>query len=1666
MKRKNIKENKGKKFPQPSNAFVPQNLLSSVREQKLISCPEEKANNILEFIPFAEPFEIPQEWVQKSEEELNNELLPEEYKQILQQQLLKQETVQKAIEKPVEKKQNKSDKKKESKLNSKKDGKEKQETPEIKEEVHLQKEEEEIKEPEIFIPSYKDNMHNELINNLPLSLLKITLNEFVWMRPDDYVINEILDKEIKRLYPKKNYIHMREDIKQTYKVEKELKKDEDNKNYSDEENVDAFMNDDSETLKKTIYKDFYKYLENKPKIRIVNSKERDEKDEEYQKRVNETIEKQKEALMRFKLSKAKNEKKPIVQKPEEIPRIKVYDQEPSNIDVKHIVDKEKAISSYKDKNEYRAKYSFFSWISSIYQFILDLKINDCNTSKSIFNNIYPQQNGSPIYNPNGHYAIKLYFMGKPRRIDIDDRMPCNINGEFIFPRCEDLAELWPALFTKALMKLNIYKVKHPFYSKFEENVDTSYIYSLTGYHTQILHGLNQELEIQELLDSNLNDDNFLNKKKYMLCLNLFEQKKEKDKIEKFYEDVIELFKSKKEYINKNLNNVIIKEEGIIEEDEENQKSGERINDKKLNFPKLKKNGSLSQKKNLVYGLKRLESLDSSKKRTIGPFKFGPNEKNGFKFLLGKENITESYWKRDNNTSNKRPLKRQKTISLKGKLFIDNKIEIIYNFAYSINDFFFNGTFNMSRLKALDFEDLKRNLKANNVVFKQLNKEEKREYIKQRKILKAKQLDIKNKRIEELQNEGKPFLIIKIKNNSFGQYKINSVLKYNEEEIYMAKKCLLNNWKYPPPDFFSKHFKKYEQLLTEEEEKKNENLNNNNKIKKAKKKISSFDWTKEDYIQLIGGDLSQFENNEENKIKEPLLKASGGTWMSFSDFIFLFNTFLILHNPNSLFNGGKISADNNWFNFKMDCFEPLNDFMVLKLNHDRIENKEKTYISFIVFEPNNDKTLKGKDKIDNYIIIDIVDENHNEVYKNIVMNRFYSTYIVENLSGNLNYYAIIRGGIYQFGFYLEFYSEEHKIENMTYQNYLCQALDYKFINFKIEHPLIGDDPFYLLTRLHIVPHTNEDGSQIPEGELGDLKIVFNIKYPIKHLKKYIKLFIQKEEKDNKYNKGKEIFINELIHLSEGSYLVAIYFQCLTSSIKENSGDIDVAYSNKNYHIEQIENVDFYEVGDEYKKNKYNILFKEKIYACDTIYASLDINFKKEKKEEEQNIIKDKINENLKLIFLLYQLTDKDNTQAPLIEKKFSHGLRGNLIQKFESYNSIVIPNIKFKGGLIIPDKKGGKNQQNQAPPEPLFYPYLLICYIDDDNFNIDDFKKLFWTIRVFSSDNLCFIGDVSKEDNEKSLKTGWEEKEPGRSALAKISRKRFILENLRKNGGELNNEDLVLLNNQRIRKTTKPKEDAQDANQSPNKNKKINTKIQINAKKNEEKENKKEETKEIILNFNKTLPREMHHQSSYIKNYLRYAYKDRTRQINTIDDQYLKIINNEDIQNEKTKTIFQSMEFFNNNIRTEMSNTFYKEDKPKDEMFSTFYKLDVTSRTFEVDSLKDLMRSRDNLKNQFQEKINAQNTVTDILKNYILNNYDFPYMLQAYKDTVDILGKDYEDEIKLFKLLSNKKEEELKNQLKKFTPRDKNNITKILEEIEYNQLIISEDIKSKLREFVK
>ena len=1764
---------KGKKQSTNNNLFVPAHYLPSVQEEIYLTCPDERVNDIQKYIPEAEPFEIPPEWEDKTEDEINEELLPKEYIQKEQSKELNNNNKKNIQKNKIEQNKNKAKITKSTKKEKKKENNN----------ININSNNgtiEDEEEQDIMYQQYEDPMHEELINNLPLSFLRMTENNFLWLKPEEYIINEKIDKDIKKVYPKKNYIQMREDIKDFYllfkekekkekerekeriekeriekeekekeekekekevkelkkkakskdkiiakdkevkktrlsikkdKIEKEILNQNQNQNQSNsdieeqENSIDALLNDDSFIAKNSLYKDFIMHLSTKPEIKIIPVHERDETDEEYSLRVTNLIEKQKENLQKFKLNKNKNEKKPIVQKPEDIPRNKIITNLPNNINVKYIVDKEKAAENPKDKEEIRSNLSFISWLSSIFQFIIDLEITDCVTHNSIFNNIYPQKNGTPIINPNGHYIVKLYFMGKPRKIDIDDRIPCNKDGEYIFPRCDKLNEIWPALYTKALLKLNVFKVKHPCYSQNEENVDTNFIYAMTGYHAEVIQGLYKEEQIQNLLDASLNDDNFLNKKKYLLCLNLCKVNQN----DLYYDDIILKYEKKKEKEREKEKNKISID--IIEElsGNENENGFEKSNKKSktLKNPYPTKSPNTKKHKNRLNnrGFSRLRTIvldtntsdDKNSKNNNDNDNENDNKKENensnkkLPFGFSKEKMDPNYW----NNMKRRSYKRQKTVKLSGMKFIDNKLNIIVNYAYSINDFFSNGNFNMNRLKPPNFDDLKRNLKDSNVVYKQLSEKEKKEYILRRKKLKQKQLSLKNKRIEELQNEGKPFLIIKIKNNSLGQYDLNSVLYYSEKEIFMAKKCMLNNWKFPPPDFFNDFFKRTDILLEEETKFNNElkikkdkillKYENNPNLKKEqqdliilkeppKKIIKDFDWTRNDYIfQLLDNQLSEFESTEEHIIKDPILKTSGGNWMSFSDFISLFNAFLVLHNPNALFNGSNLCVDNNWKDYKIDCYEPMDDFMVLKLNNEEIENKDKIYAGFIIFEPNDDKTLSSKNKINNYIIIDIVDEDNNIVFKNITMNKFYSTHHIENLKGDINYYIIIRGGIYQFGYVLQLYSEGHKIENMTYQNYLMQTLGYQFAVAKIDHPLINNENFYLLARLRILPGTDEEGNQ-KFGNLGDLKIIFNIKYPIKHLKSFIKIFIQKDEKNNV--RGKEIFSNEEIYLTEGNYIVSIYFKNLICPVKENSADIDIVFSNPNYRIEQIENIEPYIIKDEYTPNRHNIIFKEIIYSCDKIYSSLSIEVKQKeenakiKHNESNNELNDKLNDKLKLIILLYHLVDNEDTTVEFVDKKFTHGLRGNILHKFECFNNLIIPNFTFEGGLLqgSEPKKAllSKSLINKNDLKPHFYPYLLICYLEED-FDIKNSiaeNKLNWTIKVFASDKLCFIKDISKEQQEKLLKNDWEENEPGRAEKAKMSRKRFIIEKKKIKGQKLTEEEMNILN-----KVIKKGNKEENVRGPSIKRKK--TRVQISAI-NKRLDGGKSEEKKMnnIFNNKKVLPQPNDHCSGYIKNYLKYAYKKRTKKIHNINDQYDKIINNEDIQNEKNKNIEEALNIFNNYTKTEMSNTFYNNYKTKDstekeEILNTFYKSDLNNRALETNRLNELIKNRDDLKVLFKKRINARNVVIDILKYYNTYSYDLSYMLQSYKDTIHLLGENNPDEEKLYKIICNKKEEELKNLINRYTNRERNAAIKALEEIENNKLKISDDIIKKLKELI-
>ncbi|KAJ1978562.1 cysteine protease [Dimargaris verticillata] len=68
--------------------------------------------------------------------------------------------------------------------------------------------------------------------------------------------------------------------------------------------------------------------------------------------------------------------------------------------------------------------------------------------------IYPQnQQGQPIYNPSGKYAVRLMCNGIARKVVVDDRFPLARDGKLLCSYTRNRAELWPMIVEKAYMKL-------------------------------------------------------------------------------------------------------------------------------------------------------------------------------------------------------------------------------------------------------------------------------------------------------------------------------------------------------------------------------------------------------------------------------------------------------------------------------------------------------------------------------------------------------------------------------------------------------------------------------------------------------------------------------------------------------------------------------------------------------------------------------------------------------------------------------------------------------------------------------------------------------------------------------------------------------------------------------------------------------------------------------------------------------------------------------------------------------------------------------------------------------------------------------------------------------------------------------------------------------------
>jgi hypothetical protein len=1021
---------------------------------------------------------------------------------------------------------------------------------------------------------YCDSYHNEIEKNLPHSLLHYCNYTVKWLRPREYVKNFLLDKEIKISYPKKNYVRMRVDIKDTYDIFKRAIALE-NEDY--ELNIDTLLADDEESRKKNIYKEFYRILDRTLELRVVESKDRQETDEEYKNRRDLEISERNrhEALIKsskkIKLVDSKkisttghkgvNEKnqvninthfQSIIGYNEERLTMKVAS--PTNITVSESFrDSIKVMSTYTIPTKMMF-YNFGKWVGSIFQTILDLNIYDAYTNKPIWYNIYPQKDNIPIYNPSGKYIIKLYLMGKPRKIEIDDRIPCNQDDEYILPMSANIEELWPALFTKALIKLNMYKMKYPNYVT-DEIGDCSIIYNLTGYIGQTVdleNHTDEDIKFLKSLQEMLSDEIYCEKKKFLISYK--------------------------------------KSSPLKEENEKDEKlsCGEE-GDQNKNYMKISvKRGSIRQERrktlrnstNIIFD----EKFDRSSQRRLSynnvflknMFHVGVNSTNRRASGLNLYN-SDIFNKVATKEQDEPTFQYLPSVQDFQPLTTGNS-NLYFDFAYSISDFFDNENFNMNRLNQLDFSDLKQQLKEFQVsiVYKQLNKEDKKKYITSLIDLKNKQKEEKIKRLDDLKKEGKKFNLVKIMNESHGNNSLNFYIPYTQEEILMVKKCLLNNWDFPPPYYFDDKYKGVYRpsMIKEHNPKKSMNskniennifplpnssspankstskflnrdylpktkennidLNQVTRSNKDKRNLSDsifgiseehsteqknqggngqFYWNKDSYMQLIDHNVEKFVNE-----KDPVIRQNGGVWIYYPEFKSYFNRFIILHNPYKLYKG-QIISENPWNEWQNDLLEPNEEHEVFVLNKsEQISIFDNNSSMLILFQPNSEKTFNHNEKIKSYICFDVIDSDQNVIHDKIIMKSFFSTFHSTSLRTDKDYFIITKGASLPFGYFLQILAESHSISSMSHNTYLKKKHGFQSFFNKIDHPTLDKNKLYILYRFSV---------KTPNNLKDLLSVKFYIKYPDKYSKRYFKLVCYKNTMTNK----KVFNFNEMIKLKQ-------------------------------------------------------------------------------------------------------------------------------------------------------------------------------------------------------------------------------------------------------------------------------------------------------------------------------------------------------------------------------------------------------------------------------------------------------------------------------------------------------------------------------------------------------
>jgi hypothetical protein len=725
-------------------------------------------------------------------------------------------------------------------------------------------------------------------------------------------------------------------------------------------------------------------------------------------------------------------------------------------------------------------------------------------------------------------------MGRLRKIEVDDRMPCDKNDEFLFPKCDSLEELWPALLTKALVKLYSPTFLHS--NDYSELGDACFYYSLTGYIPEIINlsmtnsydpyylnlfkNMNEEEIISTLFKNLLSEISYKQKRKFVTCFHTIPDMKEMNKKRRNGIKNIRNFDEFKRNANK-------KEQDQEEKTLKISRSEHRMKTHFASVSEIMKKFGVVEDKTSENILGKVQTkISPVKNRNSDDFTRQVNEGNREKLCdikkqIGKiKNLTNLPYKQINFLST--PQKSQQT-NIKFNQILEGTL-------YSVFELFTNKEFNMTRLKILDFSDLKKRMKESKLSYKILDKEEKKIYIHQMIELKTILKLEKFKRIDALKNSGETYNCLKMKNNSCG-VEISFKDSLTDEEFEMAKKCVLNNWKFPPSYFFDRNFMsrgRSNESLVDNFSCNSPSPKKNVSIKYSEEVLENKENSRLRYKDIYN-QLTAADNHKNFPILEPLEREEG-EWVRMSDFLSNFNSLIILHNPK--YYSYSLQVDCNWYNYKSDLHEIDEDCRVFKLTPSEEMKKAKDFYDnnnkfnpfdscvLIYASLNNENTITFSQS-HFYIHFDLINSNKHlkETFK-LDINK--KSLQIDNLKIDNEYYLVIRDCLAPSGFHLSLNSS-HNITKLSYSKYLVDQLNFKLHKFILDRNNIQKNKVYVMSRF-IVNNRNNSSfrfmikSNVNIESESYLKCFFNL-YMInskgENTRLHFNEFLTLPEKDNFY-----------------------------------------------------------------------------------------------------------------------------------------------------------------------------------------------------------------------------------------------------------------------------------------------------------------------------------------------------------------------------------------------------------------------------------------------------------------------------------------------------------------------------------------------------------------------